>query len=40
MIPSMVARLKYLDHKDYGLMIDDIRRNAQKENLYTEVHET
>ena len=40
MVPSMVARLKYLDHKDYGLMIDDIRRNAQKENLYTEVHET
>ena len=39
-IPSSVARIKYLDYNDYGLMVHGIRDEAKKNNLYTRLHET
>ena len=39
-IPSSVARMKYLDYNDYGLMVHGIRGEAKKNNLYTMLHET
>ena len=39
-ISSSVARLKYLDYNDYGLMVHGIRDEAKKNNLYTMLHET
>ena len=39
-VPSSVAQMKYLDYNDYELMVDGIKGEAKKNNLYTMLHET
>jgi hypothetical protein len=39
-VPTKVAQLRYLDYNDYDLMVNGIRDEAQKGNLYVELYET